>query len=138
MNKSAIYVRSSKDRNDVACESQEHQLREIVKKNGEALYDVFCDKALSSTRDVRPAFDEMISIATSKDKPFTKIYCLDTSRFGLDQYEAQAILYELRRKHGIEVHFANMPHTGTYLDPAFESIFQAFDYIHSQQSKAKV
>ena len=30
-----------------------------------------------------------------------------------------------------------MPNTGTYLDPAFEAIFQAFDYIHSQQSKAK-
>ena len=30
-----------------------------------------------------------------------------------------------------------MPNTGTYLDPAFEAIFQAFDYIHSQQSKVK-
>jgi uncharacterized protein YqgV (UPF0045/DUF77 family) len=47
------------------------------------------------------------------------------------------ILYELRRKQGIDVIFANMPNTGTYLDPAFEAIFQAFDYIHSQQSKAK-
>jgi site-specific DNA recombinase len=55
-----------------------------------------------------------------------------------DPFEtAKSLLYELRRKHGIEVIFANMPNTGTYLDPAFEAIFQAFDYIHSQQSKVK-
>ena len=79
----------------------------------------------------------MIGLATSRNPPFKKIYCLDTSRFGRDQHETQVILYELRRKHGIEVIFTNMPHTGTYLDPAFEAIMSAFDYIHSQQSKAK-
>ena len=137
MNKSAIYVRSSKDLHDVSCEAQEQQLKDLVKGKGDVLYRVFQDKALSSTRDVRPEFDEMISLAMSKNPPFNKIYCLDTSRFGRDHYESQMILYELRRKQGIDVIFANMPNTGTYLDPAFEAIFQAFDYIHSQQSKAK-
>ena len=76
MNKSAIYVRSSKDLHDVSCEAQENQLLELVKKNGEAVYRVFRDKALSSTRDVRPDFDEMIRLAMSKNSPFNKIYCL--------------------------------------------------------------
>lgn len=87
MVKSAIYVRSSKDRNDVACEAQESQLQEVVKNNGEVIYNVYTDKALSSTRDVRPSFDEMIGLATSKNPPFKKIYCLDTSLFGRDQHE---------------------------------------------------
>jgi hypothetical protein len=43
----------------------------------------------------------MISLAMSKNSPFTKIYCLDTSRFGRDQHETQTLLYQLRRKHGI-------------------------------------
>ena len=137
MIRSAIYVRSSKDLHNVSCETQEKELTQHVKEKGEAVYRVFCDQALSSTRDVRPQFDEMISLAMSKNPPFTKIYCLDTSRFGRDQHETQTLLYQLRRKHGIDVVFKNMPNTGTYLDPAFEAILSAFDYIHSQQSKAK-
>ncbi|WP_435549754.1 recombinase family protein [Desulfobacterium sp. N47] len=137
MIKSAIYVRSSKDLHNVSCEAQEKKLRKTVRDNGEEVYNIFVDKALSSTRDVRPQFDEMIRLAMGKNPPFTKIYALDTSRFGRDHHEMQMILYQLRRKHGIDVIFDNMPNTGTYLDPAFEAIFQAFDYIHSQQSKAK-
>ena len=119
MHKVAIYVRSSKDLHDVSCEAQESQLSELVKRNGESIYRVFRDKALSSTRDVRPEFDEMISMAMSKNPPFNKIYCLDTSRFGRDELDAKLMLHELRRKHGIEVVFANMPTTGTFLSPIF-------------------
>ncbi|MFP4573653.1 MAG: recombinase family protein [Desulfobacterales bacterium] len=133
----AIYTRSSKDRNDVSCTAQEEELRRIAENNGDSVYRVFTDKALSSTRDPRPDFDEMLQLATAKNPPFTKIYCLDTSRSGRDQSESQVILYQLRKRHGIEVIFTNMPNTGSYLDPAFETIFQAFDYMHSQQSKAK-
>ena len=80
MEKSAIYVRSSKDLHDVSCDAQEVQLKKIVKERGDVVVKVFRDKALSSTRDVRPEFDEMISMAMSKQSPFKKIYCLDTSR----------------------------------------------------------
>ncbi len=136
MKKVAIYVRSSKDRKDVACEAQERQLREFIPK-GEAVYRVFCDKALSSTRDVRPEFDEMVSLAMSKQSPFSKIYCLDTSRFGRDQHQTQSYLWALRKKYGIDVIFINMPQTNSYLDPVFETIMSAFDELHSQQSKVK-
>ena len=133
----AIYVRSSKDLHNVSCEAQEGQLRELAQKNGEHVLQVFTDKALSSTRDVRPEFDEMLRVAMSKTPPFTKIYCLDTSRFGRDQAETTVLLHQLRRKYGIDVVFAQMPQTGTFMDQAFEAIMSAFDYIHSQQSKAK-
>ncbi len=132
----AIYVRSSKDLHNVSCKAQETEITKKLKP-GEEVYRVFSDEALSSINDVRPQFDELIMLATSKTPPFSKIYCLDTSRFGRDQAQTQTILWELRRKHGIEVDFINLPHTGTYLDPAFETIMSAFDYIHSQQSKAK-
>lgn len=133
----AIYVRSSKDLHNVSCDAQEEQIRGVVKTNGEEVYRVFCDRALSSTRDVRPEFDEMISLATSKNPPFAKIYCLDTSRFGRDQHQTNVLLWQLRNKNGIEVVFINMPQTGTYLDPVFETIMTAFDQLHSQQSKRK-
>ena len=93
----AIYVRSSKDLHNVSCEAQEEQIKQIVKQNGEEIYRVFCDKALSSTRDIRPEFDEMIALATSKSPRFVKIYCLDTSRFGRDQHETHVLLWQLRK-----------------------------------------
>ena len=133
----AIYVRSSKDLHNVSCDAQEEQIREIVKKNGERVYRVFKDQALSSTRDVRPAFDEMLGLAMSKTKLFSKIYCLDTSRFGRDQHQTQVFLWTLRKKHGIEVVFTSMPNTGTYVDDIVETIMSAFDQFHSQQSKVK-
>ena len=92
MDKVAIYVRSSKDLHDVSCDAQESQLKKIVRDRGDVVKRVFRDKALSSTRDVRPEFDEMISLAISKQSPFKKIYCLDTSRFGRDHYESQMVL----------------------------------------------
>ena len=76
-------------------------------------------------------------MALSKQPPFQKIYCFDTSRFGRDHYESQVILYDLRKKHGIEVVFTNMPNTGSYFDPVVETIIHSFDYLHSQQSKFK-
>ncbi len=137
MKKVAIYVRSSKDLHNVSCEAQEEQLRQLVKNNGEHTFRVFTDKALSSTRDIRPEFNEMIGLSMSKTPPFSKIYCLDTSRFGRDQAETTVLLNQLRKKHGIDVVFSQMPQTGTYMDQAFEAIMSAFDYIHSQQSKVK-
>lgn len=72
MEKSTIYVRSSKDLHDVSCDAQEAQLKKIVSDRGDVVIKVFRDKALSSTRDVRPGFDEMISEAMSKQSSFKK------------------------------------------------------------------
>jgi len=137
MIKSAIYVRSSKDRNDVACEAQEVHLREVVKRNGEVVFRVFSDKALSSTRDVRPEFEEMMGLATSKNPPFNKIYCYDTSRFGRDQLQTQYYLRMLREKHGIEVNFSTVPNLDPHIARMVESMMSVFDEFHSQQSKIK-
>lgn len=135
--KVAIYVRSSQDLNNVSCDSQEEQIRKEVENVGDTVYCVFRDQALSSTRDVRPAFDEMIAVAMSKDRDFDKICCLDTSRFGRDHYESRMLIHQLRQKYGVQVSFVNMPETGTFMDEAMESIMSVFDYLHSQQSKAK-
>jgi len=137
MKKVAIYVRSSKDLHNVSCKAQEDQIRKVVKEKGEQVYRVFCDKELSSTRDIRPEFEEMLGLAMTKQSPFSKIYCLDTSRFGRDQHQTQGYLWALRKKYGIEVIFINMPQTNTYIDPLVETIMSAFDELHSQQSKVK-
>lgn len=133
----AIYVRSSKDRHDVSCEAQRAELQEYATSKGYHRIYIFEDKALSSTRDIRPQFDDMVGQATSANPPFKTILCKDTSRFGRDSTEKNVLLWQLRNKHGIEVVFKDMPHTGSFMDEAFEQIMSAMDYIHSQQSKVK-
>ncbi|WP_353740116.1 recombinase family protein [Desulfobacter postgatei] len=133
----AIYVRSSKDRHDVSCEAQRAELQEYAISKGYNQIHIFEDKALSSTRDIRPQFDDMVGQATSANPPFKTILCKDTSRFGRDSTEKNVLLWQLRKKHGIEVVFKDMPHTGSFMDEAFEQIMSAMDYIHSQQSKVK-
>jgi site-specific DNA recombinase len=133
----AIYARSSKDRHDVSCEAQRTELEQYAVSQGYTKIYIFEDKALSSTRDIRPQFDEMIIEATSPNPSFKKILCKDTSRFGRDSTEKNVLLWQLRNKHNIEVVFKDMPHTGNFMDEAFEQIMSAMDYIHSQQSKVK-
>ncbi len=135
MQKVAIYVRSSKDIHDVSCKAQEEQLKQEVRKKGEQVYRVFTDKALSSTRDERPAFEEMISMAMTKNPPFTKICCLEISRFGRDELLIKTLLWNLRNKYGIEVYFTINPPTGTFYDEYMESIFAANAQLHSKMSK---
>ena len=137
MKKVAIYVRSSKDLHNVSCEAQEEQIQQVVKGNGEKVYKVYSDKALSSTRDYRPAYNEMLATAMSREPPFSAIYCLDTSRFGREEFEANATKYKLRKQCGIDVVFVNMPKTGTPIDSMMESIMTAFDQFHSMTSKQK-
>jgi site-specific DNA recombinase len=133
----AIYIRSSKDRHDVSCEAQRTELKQYAETNGYTNLLFFEDKALSSTRDVRPKFDQMVALATGSNTPFKTILCKDTSRFGRDSTEKNVLLWQLRNKHGIDVVFKDMPHTGSFMDEAFEQIMSAMDYIHSQQSKVK-
>ena len=79
--RTAIYLRSSKDRHDVSVESQRHELREHVAKEGHVLVAEFEDKVESAKTANRPGFQEMIAEARSVNCRFEQIICFDTSRF---------------------------------------------------------
>ncbi len=133
----AIYVRSSKDLHNVSCEAQKAELTEYAEKQGYTNIYTFEDKALSSTRDARPGYDKMISAATSPNPPFKKIICKDTSRLGRDNIEKTILIHRLRKKHGIEVVFKDLPNTGSYMDEVMEQIISSFDQMYSHQCRVK-
>ena len=133
----AIYARSSKDRHDVSCESQVVELTAAAHAKGEVIYQVFEDRALSSTRDELPAFEAMLEEIRQDPPPFTKIYCLDTSRIARDTHHAQSVKYYLRKKRGIELVFLHLPQSGSYMDEIFEKIMEVWDELHSRMSKEK-
>lgn len=128
----AIYTRSSKDINDVSCESQVHDLMELLKRSGDTLVEVYQNKALSSTRDARPEFNRMTGEA--KTGKFQRLYVLDTARLGRDQGEVVAAKMILRKKCGVEIIYKNLPQSGSYMDPIFESLMESFDRLHSLKS----
>ena len=133
----ALYVRSSKDRADVSCESQVVELTAAAHARGETIHRVYEDRALSSTRDELPGFTALLEAARQDPPPFTKIYALDTSRLARDTYHAQSVKYWLRKKRGIELCFLRLPSSGTYMDVAFEKTMEIWDELHSNVSKEK-
>ncbi len=124
----AIYCRSSKDEHNVSCESQEHELRELAGGRGEMVIKVYKDPQRSSTKDDLPEFAEMLLDA--KAGIFDKIYSLNTSRFGRDQFQAQYAKRLLRRDYEVEVVFAELPRSGNFYDDFIEKIFEAIDELH--------
>ncbi len=133
--KSAIYVRSSKDRHDVSVESQQRELEKFVEERGDITVATFIDKVESAKSDDRPGFQAMIAEAKSTGCRFKILYCFDTSRFSRRQYHAQ-VYKHLLKKSGIEIVFLRLPKTNTILDPIIESLMEAFDQFHSEKSKA--
>lgn len=91
MKLAAIYARSTKDRSDVSIEAQLRELREVIIKDGYAIYKEFTeDSPVSAKSDDRPAFQDMISAAKLKPRPFERVYIYDTSRFSRNREQAVA------------------------------------------------
>ncbi|PWG61511.1 hypothetical protein DEM34_15900 [Spiribacter halobius] len=76
----------------------------------------------------------MIAVAKSTECPFTRVYCLDTSRFARSSLDAKIYKHQLR-KLGIEVVFKSLPKTDSYLDSLIESMLEAMDEFHSLKCK---
>lgn len=133
--RAAIYARSSKERTDVSVPSQVEELRALASQRGDAIARVFQDKAESAKTDERPAFQEMMSLAKSKARPFDRIYCYDTSRFSRRREHAAAYKTILK-KAGVDLVFLRLPKSDSYVDGIIEGVFEVFDEFHSQKSKA--
>lgn len=133
--RAAIYARSSKERRDVSISSQVDDLKAFAKQSGDTIVKTFEDKAESAKSDDRPAFQEMMTLAKSKDCPFERVYCFDTSRFSRRREHAAAYK-TLLKKAGIDLVFLKLPKSDSYVDTIIEGVFEVFDEFHSMKSKA--
>ena len=133
--RTALYLRSSKDRHDVSVESQRRELRASADASGLLIVAEFVDKVESAKTANRPAFQEMMAEVKSKQCRFTEILCFDTSRFSRRQYDAQMYKH-LLKKNGVGLSFLKLPKTDPLMDSVLESLMEVFDEFHSQKSKA--
>ena len=133
--RTALYLRSSKDRHDVSVESQRRELRAFAEANALLVVAEFVDKVESAKTANRPAFQEMMAEVKSDSCRFSEIFCFDTSRFSRRQYDAQMYKH-LLKKRGIGLRFLKLPKSDPLMDSVLESLMEVFDEFHSQKSKA--
>lgn len=139
MNRCAIYARVSKESSadkNISIPSQIKKAKEYA-RNFNALIDeryIYIDEGKSAKSDNRPKFLEMITACKSKNPPFNKIICLNTSRFARNREDA--IIYKgLLKKQGIDLVFIELPNSHSPIDKIIEGMLEVFDEFHSITSK---
>jgi site-specific DNA recombinase len=132
----ALYLRSSKDRSDVSIDAQRRELLDLAKSKNLVIVEEFADAVESGKDDQRPGFQSMLSQLKSRDRAWSYLLALDTSRIARNQYLAHALHYECDKRN-IKILYAKMPETGSVVDVVIRAVMQSFDQLHSLMSKEK-
>ena len=134
--KTAIYLRSSKDRSDVSIDAQRRQLQDLASKKGFAIAVEYADAVESGKDDDRPGFQAMLRDIKSKSRGWGFILVLDTSRIARKRH--LSFMFEMEcEKAGIKVFYKSLPESDPITDMLLKSFLQAIDEWHSLTSKAK-
>jgi len=133
----ALYLRSSKDRNDVSPAAQRRKLEELANSSGLTIVAEFVDVEESAKDEDRPAFLQLLRSFKDQSRGWSTLLVYDTSRLARRRYIAQAFKHEARKR-GISIRYAMLP---ADLDPiaevVLESSFEAYDEVHSLMSRQK-
>ena len=130
-----LYLRSSKDRNEVSIGAQRRALTDWLEPQGWVISGEYVDSVESAKTDRRPGFQSMVAQVKTRPLPFDAIACYDTSRFSRSVYDSQ--LYKhLLKKSGVDLLFLRLPKGDPLMDPMLEGLMEVFDQFHSQKAKA--
>lgn len=133
----ALYLRSSKDRNDVSLAAQRHELEKLAASRSLTVVRIYEDAVESGSTEDRPAFIELVRALKEAGRGWTFLLVYDTSRIARRRYIAQAIKHEAKKR-GVTILYARLP---ADLDPVaelvLESVFEAMDEAHSLMSREK-
>ena len=135
-NVAVLYLRSSKDRSDVSIDAQRRQLRTLATERGLTVLKEFADAVESGKDDQRPGFQELIKGLKDKNRQWSMILMLDTSRLSRNIYIAEVFKHECRKR-DVKIVYANLPEANPMIDLVVVQIMQAFDQMHSMMSREK-
>ena len=137
MRPAALYVRSSKDRNDISIATQIHELTEIARSRGLEVAATFTDAVESGATEDRPGFIAVAEAIRNRRRGWSVLLVYDSSRIARRRYIAQAFKHHCR-KHDVVIQYAKVP---TDIDPiselVLEAVFEAMDEVHSLLSRDK-
>lgn len=133
------YIRvSTHEQEELSPDSQERLLRDYAKSNGIILEYIFVDAGISGRKaDKRPAFQEMIAKAKSKEHPVDVLLVWKFSRFARNQEES--IVYKsLLKKAGVDVISVSEPIADGPFGSLIERIIEWMDEYYSIRLSGEV
>lgn len=136
MTSAAVYLRSSKDRHDLSLDAQRRQLHSYATEHGFAVVAEYADAVESGKDDDRPGFQQLLAALRERERGWSAVLALDTSRIARRRHLALIFEHEAE-KAGVAVHYRSVPDTDPITGMLLRSILQAMDEWHSLTSKAK-
>ncbi|MEE9443225.1 MAG: recombinase family protein [candidate division Zixibacteria bacterium] len=131
--KAVLYARVSSEKQaekDLSISAQLKAMRKYATKHEYTIVKEFVDKAESARTADRPAFQEMISFARAKTKPFDVVLVWKLSRFARNR-EDSIIYKSLLRKRGIQVISINENLDQTPAGILLEGMIEVIDEFYS-------
>ena len=136
MKKTAIYLRSSKDRHDLSIDAQRRELAQLASTRSLAIVEEYADVVQSGKDENRAGFQAMLRALKSSSRGWSAILMLDTSRLARSQYIAHAFRHECGKR-GVEVVFAKTPELDGVAGIILPAVLHAMDEVHSMMSREK-
>lgn len=136
MSRTALYIRSSKDRADASIDAQRRELMKLAKTQGLEIITEYVDAVESAKSEHRPAFQRLLVDMKNAKRGWDHLLLLDTSRLSRRRYVAQVFKHEARKR-GVTIQYARLPQTDPITGIVLEAVFEAFDEVHSLMSKEK-
>ena len=137
MKRAALYLRSSKDRNDVSPDAQRRALVELAHSRGETVAAEFVDSVESGKDKDRPGFQALIRAIHNPQRGWDTILMYDTAR--LSRRREISIIFEETdcRRNGVRVVYRSLPEMPALSELLLKSMMQAMDEYHSISSRER-
>lgn len=134
------YVRVSTDRQEeLSPDSQEKLLREYAKQHNIVILKIFFEIGVSGrSADKRPSFQDMISLAKSKEHPVDLILVWKFSRFARNQEESIVYKSLLKKQHCVDVISVSEPLIDGPFGSLIERIIEWMDEYYSIRLSGEV
>jgi DNA invertase Pin-like site-specific DNA recombinase len=137
MKRAALYLRSSKDRNDVSPDAQRRALQELAASRGETIAEEFVDTVESGKDTDRPGFQALLRAIHNPKRGWDTILMYDTAR--LARRREISIIFEETdcRRNGVRVVYRSLPDMPALSELLLKSVMQAMDEYHSLSSRER-
>jgi DNA invertase Pin-like site-specific DNA recombinase/5S rRNA maturation endonuclease (ribonuclease M5) len=132
----AFYLRSSKDRSDISIDAQRRELQQLAKSRNYLINAEFVDAVESGKDDNRPGFQQLLREIKNKDRAWSVVLMLDTSRLARNQYIAHAFKHECAKR-GVTILFSKTPELDGVTGIIMPAVLHAMDEVHSFMSREK-
>lgn len=137
MKRVALYLRSSKDRNDVSPDAQRRALVDLANSRGETVVAEFVDSVESGKDKDRPGFQAMLRAIHNPSRGWDTVLMYDTAR--LSRRREISIIFEETdcRRNGVRVVYRSLPDMPALSELLLKSTMQAMDEYHSLSSRER-